>query len=174
MQIQNPSSSYVITRLSVSLPAYDKSLLIYINSGGYADMAAYFYSTNNMAGQYTASVHIADSGGYDTTQNVYVYATTIPDVYFTVLGYIGNYPPTISTDISQVEPSNDSSNVNIQTSSVVYQQVYDYFSAPPSGQGTVTLSIKRPGQTLNFTSRLVGSTAIQYIDSDATINIQPV
>lgn len=41
----------------------------------------------------------------------------------------------------------------------------------PYGQGTVTLSIKKPGQTLNFTSKLLSKTVRQYISGDATINI---
>lgn len=41
----------------------------------------------------------------------------------------------------------------------------------PYGQGTVTLSIKKPGQTLNFASRLLSKTVSQYISSNATINI---
>lgn len=130
MQIQNPSSASVITRVSMTLPAYDNSLLIYIKSGSYTNIAVYFHSSNNMAGTYTANVHIGDAGGYDTTQNKNVNPTSIPDVYFTLLGNIGPYPPAITTDVSQVEPSNDTNSVNIQTSSVVYQQVYDYFNTP--------------------------------------------
>lgn len=42
----------------------------------------------------------------------------------------------------------------------------------PYGQGTVTLSVKRPGQTLNFTSRLLSKTISQYISGDAVITIE--
>ena len=65
MQIQNPSSSYVTTRLSVSLPAYDNSLLLYISSGGYADMAVYFHSSNN-----EVSDNIEISKLYKLMQNI--------------------------------------------------------------------------------------------------------
>lgn len=53
----------------------------------------------------------------------------------------------------------------------LYSKARNYFDNP-TGQGAVTLTIKRPGQTLNFASRLLGKTIRQYISSDATIDIR--
>lgn len=47
-----------------------------------------------------------------------------------------------------------------------------YFDIPPQGQGTVTLSIKRPGQTLNFSSSVLGTSVTQMISGDSVINIE--
>ena len=62
------------------------------------------------------------------------------------------------------------------TGSELTALIKDYFDAPTYGQGTVTLSIKKPGQTLNFASRLLGETLSQYISGDAVVdmNTSPV
>lgn len=42
----------------------------------------------------------------------------------------------------------------------------------PSGSGEVTLNLKAPGQTLTFTSALLGSVVNQYISGDAVIDME--
>lgn len=42
----------------------------------------------------------------------------------------------------------------------------------PYGQGTATITIKRPGQTLNFISKLLGKAISQYINSDTVVTIE--
>lgn len=59
------------------------------------------------------------------------------------------------------------------TDQQIYLEGLQYLlNEPAQGQGTVTLSIKKPGQTLNFTSRLLSKTVRQYISEDTTIDIQ--
>ena len=58
------------------------------------------------------------------------------------------------------------------TDQQIYLEGLTYLLTEPAyGQGTVTLSIKKPGQTLFFTSRLLGNTLSQYISSNATIDM---
>ena len=58
------------------------------------------------------------------------------------------------------------------TDQQIYLEGLTYLlNEPAYGQGTVTLSIKKPGQTLFFASRLLSKTVSQYISEDATIDM---
>lgn len=63
------------------------------------------------------------------------------------------------------------------TDQQIYLEGLTYLlNEPGVGQGTVTLTIKKPGQTLNFASRLLSKTVSQYISGDTVVdmNTQPV
>ena len=51
-----------------------------------------------------------------------------------------------------------------------FQEIRAYFDQIPKGQGVVTLTLKKPGQNLSFTSALLGKDIEQFISADTEVN----
>ena len=90
---------------------------------------------------------------------------------------VDSNPVFINEGTSKKNTVHDLGDKTGSTDQQIYLEGLTYLlNEPAQGQGTVTLSIKKPGQTLNFASRLLSKTIRQYISSNATIdmNTQPV
>lgn len=146
---------------------------------GYADMICRLYfpgdtteslpsvTVNEIVYHYDGSSYVYDhvntnsrSGAYNSTYNVTAYLLSGNESMIT-----GSYDQTTNyTDATLF-----SSSASLDDMAHIAREYFDNYE--PIGQGTVTLSIKKPGQILNFTSRLLSKTISEYISGNATINM---
>lgn len=149
---------------------------------GYADMICRLYfpgdtteslpsvTVNEIVYHYDGSSYVYDhvntnsrSGAYNSTYNVTAYLLSGNESMIT-----GSYDQTTNyTDATLF-----SSSASLDDMARIAREYFDNYE--PTGQGTVTLSIKKPGQILNFTSRLAGKTISKYISGNAVVDMNNV
>lgn len=160
-------------------PSGGVTLAVQNQTFGYADMYCRLYfpgdtteslpsvTVNEIVYHYDGSSYVYDhvntnsrSGAYNSTYNVTSYLLSGNESMIT-----GSYDQTTNyTDATLF-----SSSTTLDDMARIAREYFDNYE--PTGQGTATITIKKPGQSLNFASRLLSKTVRQYISSNATINI---